>query len=260
MISLITIFSSNIPIDCHIIKGRLETDGLDCYIFDENIVLVHPFKAVAVGGVKLKVPSDQTTKAEKIIGAINSGRLYDNEGEYDLRNELESEIKKQNEILEIRTLIRNNPIILEKKTDFNSKLLNHKEIELIIESEKKQLQLAKKKLNFTLKQFWYELFDFDRSVFKYLRTKPVEFYIEKDIILNFNSQNKTESKAICPNCKSENVNYGYAIDYKWDIPYLIFSFLISVPFPLYRKSYHCFDCGFNFKYFNKRQQVTNAKK
>lgn len=59
MTKLLTIFSSNIPVDCHILKGRLSTDGIDCFIFDEQIVWVDPFKAVAIGGVKLKVPSNQ---------------------------------------------------------------------------------------------------------------------------------------------------------------------------------------------------------
>ena len=62
-----TIYTSNTPVECYIIKGRLESEGLDCFIFDDNIIWVNPFRAVAVGGVKLKVPSVQVEFAEKIM-------------------------------------------------------------------------------------------------------------------------------------------------------------------------------------------------
>ncbi len=255
MIGLETIFSSNVPVDCHILKGRLETDGIDCFIFDENIVWVHPFKAVAIGGVKLKVPSDQTKAANRIISSINSAESIDEDGNYNLSNVLNDAIIKQNEILKIKTLIRNNPNLLKNNTDLKSKLLIQSEINSLIDSEKEFHILSNKRLDFTLKQFWYELFDPERSIFKYLRTKPAEFYIEQDIVQNFNSKTDSDSGIICPKCKSRNVSYGYAIDYKWDILYMILSFLFHTPFPLYRKNYHCFNCKFDFKN-NKRQQLT----
>lgn len=62
-----TIFTSNIPIDCHILKGRLQSDGLDPFIFDENIIWLDPFKAVAIGGVKLKVPANQVSQLLKSL-------------------------------------------------------------------------------------------------------------------------------------------------------------------------------------------------
>jgi len=86
MVKLETIFSSNIPVDCYILKGRLETDGFDCFVFDENIVWVHPFKAVAIGGVKLKVPSDQLILAQKSI---------DNKSEFISNMEIEQNIQNK---------------------------------------------------------------------------------------------------------------------------------------------------------------------
>lgn len=247
MTRLETIYSSNIPVDCYILKGRLETEKLDCFIFDENIVWVHPFKAVAIGGVKLKVPFDQIESANEIISLVESAKLIDNEGVYNLSTALDNEIDKQNEVLKIKTIIRNNPSILEKKPVINFKLLSQTEIDILLNSEKEFQLLANKKFHFTSKQFWYELFDFDRSVFNYLRIRPPEFYIERDLVRDFNSQTDTNSKVLCPKCNSSNVYYGYAIDYKFDLLYLILSFLVTIPFPMFRKNYHCFNCNYNFK-------------
>jgi len=70
-----TIYNSNIPVNCHILKGRLESDGLACFLFDEQTVWVHPFYAVAIGGVKLKVPADQLASGQNIMGAVRNGKL-----------------------------------------------------------------------------------------------------------------------------------------------------------------------------------------
>ena len=91
------------------------------------------------------------------------------------------------------------------------------------------------------------MFDFDRDVFKYLRYRPVEYFLDKEIVDNYKSKSLSDIAVICPNCKSNNTKHGYAIDYKWDILYLILSLLFLIPFPLIRKKTHCFECGFDFK-------------
>jgi len=233
MEKLETIFSSNIPVDCYILKGRFETDGIDCFVFDENIVWVHPFKAVAIGGVKLKVPSDQLILAQKSI---------DNKSEFISNMEIEQNI--QNEILKIRTLIRENAGI--ELSNIRSDILSPQEVNEIIDDEKQNKEISERKLNFNVKQFWYELFDPERNVFEYFRTRSAEYYIENDLVKNYNSTTENETIVHCPNCKSENVNYGYAIDFKLDILYLIFSFLTFTAFPPIRKKYYCFNCNTSF--------------
>jgi hypothetical protein len=247
MIKLETLYSSNIPVDCHILKGRLASDGLDCYLFDENIVWIHPFKAVAVGGVKLKVPSDQIEMGNKIINLLRQDKLIDENGEYNVTDVYDNEIRRQNEVLDIKTNIRKNPSLIENYNKIKTETLNQQEIRLLINSEKEFQELSNKKLNFTWKVFFSELFDFDGNVFRYLRLRPVDYYIDKDIVDNYNSHFNSYSKNICPNCKSKNVSCGYALDYKWGIAYLFLSLLLA-PFPLFRKKYHCFDCGFDFKH------------
>jgi hypothetical protein len=179
MIKLETLYRSNSPIDCHILKGRLECDGIDCFIFDENIVWVHPFRAVAIGGVKLKVPSDQLDLAKEILKQINKGYLFDENGKYEIANILHSEYEKQMEVLRIKS--------------------------------------------------------------------EIEYYLDKEIVANYKSKSLSDFAEICPNCNSTNTRNGYAIDYQWDMLYLILSLFLFVPFPLIRKKIHCFDCGFDFK-------------
>ncbi len=246
-----TVFSSNVPVDCYILKGRLETEEVDCFIFDENIVWIHPFRAVAIGGTKLKVPFDQTERAIEIISHLASAELTDKEGVYDLKTALDHEINKLIEVYKIKTIIRNNPFILEKIPDLEFKLVSPVEIDLLWNSEKEYQLLANKKFHFTCKQFWHKLFDFDRSVFDSLRIRPTEFYIEQDLLRNFNAQSGTDERDFCPQCNSGNVRYGHAIDFKLNLLNLILSLLVTFPLPFFRKNYHCFDCGYNFKRKNE---------
>ena len=247
MIKLATLFSSNIPVDCHILKGRLESEGINCFVFDENIVWVHPFRAVAVGGVKLKVPAGQFGLAKKIVEQIKKGNLFDENGEYKIAEILPAEYERQLEVIRIKSEIRKNPVLIDNPAEIKTKILGPNDIDLIIDSEKDFQTLANKKFKFTWKDFFYELFDFDRDVFQYLRTRPVEYYLDKEIVDNYKPETSPGFAAICPNCKSNNTTKGYATDYKWDILYLVLSLLFHVPFPLIRKKTHCFDCGYDFK-------------
>jgi hypothetical protein len=247
MTELITIYSSNVAIECHILKGRLETEGIPCFIFDEHTISVHPFKAVALGGVKLKVPIDKIIQSQNILNLIAKNKLIDENGEYLISEIFENEIKRQNEILTLKNRIRSEATLFHKEIDYNKEYIEQSEFEEIIKQEKVFFNLSKMKFKFSWNQFFYELFDFERSVFKYLRSKPIDFYIDKEIVENFIKQVEEKNIYDCPRCNSDNVAFGYAIDYKWDITYLILSILLTVPMFLVRKNCHCFECGFNFK-------------
>ena len=250
--NLKTIYISNIPIDCHIVKGRLESDGLDVFIYDENIVWIHPFRAVAIGGVKLMVPVDQVEKASAILNAIDNNKLIDENGHYDLQQALNTELARQNEMLDLKYNIRHHKSMLDNVIDIKSEILSQSDIKQTIMAEKEFAILKRKSVSFTWKQFFYELFDFERSVFKYLRPRPAEYYLDKELVDSYHNQSHDKPTVICHKCKSDNVSYGYAIDYKWDILYLILSILFIAPFPLIRKKYHCFNCGNDF---NKKQNI-----
>lgn len=248
-----TIFNSNYPIDCHIVKGRLETEGIDCFVYDENIISVYPFWSVSVGGVKLKVSSDQTEKAKLILQMINNHLLVDENGEYEMIEIFKNEIARQDILLNLRKSFQHNPELLSNKTEvkktLDSKWFSETEKEEVISNETEFFHYNNLRFKFIWKEFWYELFDFERSFFKYLRIKPNRFYLEKDILDNFAEIDKekiSERNIECPKCNSTNVKFGHAMDYKYDILYLVLSVLIS-PFPPFRKKYFCFDCGHSFK-------------
>lgn len=247
MIPLKTLSYSTYPIDCHILKGRLETEGLTCFIYDENVVWVHPFISFAVGRVKLKIPKDQIAQGRKILNELQKGIMSDEHGEYYIREMLDSETERQNKLLELKSKIRSNPSLLDSIELLKVDWLTPIEFEELVTFEKKFQKWTNTEFKFTWQQFWYELFDFNRNVFLYLRPRPVEYYLEKDLVDNYMNKTKPLKVYICPNCHSGNVSYGYAFNDKWDIPYLILSFLFFIPFPPIRKNCHCFDCGHNFK-------------
>jgi hypothetical protein len=173
--------------------------------------------------------------------------LIDENGEYELTYVFDNEINRQNEILDIKYQIRNDVSLLNKPDEIKTIWLNKDEIDQLLDYERRFLLYSNIKREITWEQFWYELLDFDRDFFKYLRPVPVEYYTDKELVENYKNQSKSNKIEMCPNCKSENVSYGYAIDCKWDIPYLILSLLFFGPFPLIRKKFHCFSCGNNFK-------------
>lgn len=53
------------PINANIVKGLINSHGIECYLSDENIIAVNPLYAQAVGGIKLHV-------FEKDIELVNS--------------------------------------------------------------------------------------------------------------------------------------------------------------------------------------------
>ncbi|WP_439880044.1 putative signal transducing protein [Pontibacter sp. MBLB2868] len=75
---LITIAAFNDATEAHIMKGRLEAEGILCFLGDENIVSAQPFYSVAVGGVKLKVTENDVMEAKAILSRIEEGSsLFD---------------------------------------------------------------------------------------------------------------------------------------------------------------------------------------
>lgn len=94
--SLVTIATFNEPTEAHILKGRLEAEGILCFLGDEHIIGAYPLYAMAVGGIKLKVTENDVDEAKTILRRIWQGNtLFD----YDTLDEMappegEAEIAK----------------------------------------------------------------------------------------------------------------------------------------------------------------------
>ena len=61
-------------IDAHIAMGRLEEEGIRCWLKDENTVTIDPILTNAVGGIKLMVAKDQADRAEELLSSIEAER------------------------------------------------------------------------------------------------------------------------------------------------------------------------------------------
>ncbi len=72
MDKLVTIIRFNSPTELAIVKGRLESEGIACFVEDEFMVQHY---AQAVGGTKLQVQQRDALRAVNIL--INAGYLSD---------------------------------------------------------------------------------------------------------------------------------------------------------------------------------------
>ena len=54
-------------VSAHIAMGRLEEEGIVCWLKDENTVTIDPILTNAIGGIKLMVESTQAERAASIL-------------------------------------------------------------------------------------------------------------------------------------------------------------------------------------------------
>ena len=72
---IITFESYYDPMLAHIIRTRLEANGIKCFIADENTLGANPLYNQAIGGVKLKIFEQDMEKCREILA--NKGDLHD---------------------------------------------------------------------------------------------------------------------------------------------------------------------------------------
>ncbi len=74
---LITIYTFENSVEAHLLKSKLESEDIPCFLFDENISTVMPLYSLATGGIKLKVRQEHFEIAEGITQAYLSQPLID---------------------------------------------------------------------------------------------------------------------------------------------------------------------------------------
>jgi len=67
MSEYVTILSLPYPQQIYIIKARLESEGIECFIKDELTIQTDPFLSNALGGIKLQVKEENVKEALKIL-------------------------------------------------------------------------------------------------------------------------------------------------------------------------------------------------
>jgi hypothetical protein len=64
---LITVASCSEPIEGHLLRTRLEAEGIRCFVADEHTVSANWFYSNAIGGVKLQVRESDLDSARDIL-------------------------------------------------------------------------------------------------------------------------------------------------------------------------------------------------
>ena len=62
-----TIAAFSQPIEAHVLKTKLESEGIRCFIADENLIGANWLYSNALGGVKLQVRPDDLDRARAIL-------------------------------------------------------------------------------------------------------------------------------------------------------------------------------------------------
>lgn len=65
------------PMEAHLLKTKLESEGIRCFLQDENIVSLNPLYNYAVGGIKLNIRFADLEMANQIIQEIENAPSLD---------------------------------------------------------------------------------------------------------------------------------------------------------------------------------------
>lgn len=91
MADFVTVLTSIYPQDLYIIKGRLESEGIQCFLKDELTVQAYNLYSNAVGGVKLQVLEEDVEKARGILAEL--GYIKDEPVQIDLLARIEAKTR-----------------------------------------------------------------------------------------------------------------------------------------------------------------------
>jgi hypothetical protein len=88
MADFVTVLTVMYPQQLWIIKGRLESEGIQCFVKDELTVQAYNLYSNAVGGVKLQVQGQDVAKAVEILTEL--GYIRDEQVKPDLLTLIEA--------------------------------------------------------------------------------------------------------------------------------------------------------------------------
>jgi hypothetical protein len=71
---LVNIQKFSQSLEAHIMKSKLESEGIECFLEDDHSVAVNWLYSNAIGGVKLKVRDSDADNAQKIISRMEAGQ------------------------------------------------------------------------------------------------------------------------------------------------------------------------------------------
>ncbi len=78
---LITLRTFDSSIDAHMLKVKLESEGIISFIFDEHMVSLNPLNNMLLGGIKLKIAQADFNKAMEIVEELDNYKFTDEKDE-----------------------------------------------------------------------------------------------------------------------------------------------------------------------------------
>src|SRR5687768_12268092 len=72
--NFIPVLSFDNYINAHIVFGRLQEEGINCWLKDENTATINPILSNAIGGIKLMVAENDLQKAIQLLEQFNEDR------------------------------------------------------------------------------------------------------------------------------------------------------------------------------------------
>jgi hypothetical protein len=80
--ALITIKTFENAIEAEMLKVKFASEGIDSYLFDENVTTLIPHLNLAIGGIKLKIDARDFNKVTQLIDEVYNSALTDDNGEH----------------------------------------------------------------------------------------------------------------------------------------------------------------------------------
>lgn len=68
---LVTVKTFDNPIDAHMLKSKLLSEGIECYLHDEHTVSIDPLVSNAIGGIKLKISDIDIEKTKAVLKELD---------------------------------------------------------------------------------------------------------------------------------------------------------------------------------------------
>ncbi|MBI1315361.1 DUF2007 domain-containing protein [bacterium] len=69
------------PLKAHVLKTKLESEGIECFLHDDILMTLMPLYNIAVGGVKLKINANDLSYATEILAKFENTKLTNSEDE-----------------------------------------------------------------------------------------------------------------------------------------------------------------------------------
>lgn len=71
---MVPVISFDNYIDANIMLGKLQSEGISCFLRDEYTVTIDPILSNAVGGIKLVVPENEVSKTRALLNLFEQNK------------------------------------------------------------------------------------------------------------------------------------------------------------------------------------------